>query len=52
MSIQKTPFITEEEKRQKALQSTYTERFYMLMKLIRINKMLSKATISHNDKKS
>ena len=51
MKKAKTPFISEEEKLQKILKSSYTERFYMLMKLIRINKMLSNATIIHVDKK-
>lgn len=51
MNSAKTPFINEEEKLQKVLQNSYTERFYMLMKLIRISKMLSSATIIHSDKK-
>lgn len=51
MSLEKTPFISKEEKRTKVLQSSYTARFYMLMKLIRINKMLSNAIIIKSDKK-
>jgi hypothetical protein len=51
MKKAKTPFISDEEKLQKVLKSSYTDRFYMLMKLIRINKMLSNATIIHVDKK-
>ncbi|MEO8759494.1 MAG: hypothetical protein ABI388_00905 [Bacteroidia bacterium] len=51
MNSTKTPFINQEETLQKVLQSSYTERFYMLMKLIRISKMLSNATIIHSDRK-
>jgi hypothetical protein len=51
MSTVKNPFISDEEKLQKVLKGTYTERFYMLMKLIRISKMLSNATIIHTNKK-
>ncbi len=35
----------ESEKLKKALARTYTERFELLMKLIRIDKMLKSATI-------
>jgi hypothetical protein len=42
------PFqITEEEKLKKALSRTYEERFFFLMKLIKINKMLRSAKIIH-----
>ncbi len=51
MASEKTPFLSEEEKRTKILQSSYTERFYMLMKLIRVNKMLSNAIIIQSNKK-
>jgi len=38
---------TEEEKWAKELSKTHTERFDFLMKLIRIDNMLKKATIVH-----
>jgi hypothetical protein len=37
----------ETEKLKKALTRSYTERFTLLMKLIRIDKMLKSATIIH-----
>ena len=39
--------ISEEEKRKRALQSTYEERFLALLRLIRISRMLKGATIIH-----
>lgn len=41
----KNSIITEEDKLQIALNRTYTERFEMLMKLIRIDRMLKSAKI-------
>lgn len=37
MSTEKSIFITEEEKLKLHLQTTYTERFYLLMQLIKPN---------------
>ena len=51
MNEQKKIFFTEEEKLQKRLAMSYTERFHLLMRLIRINKMLKNATIIHSDTK-
>ena len=50
MSTQKKIFLNEDDKIKKALSMSYSERFHLLMKLIRINKMLKKATIIHHDK--
>ena len=38
--------LTSEELRKKTLQRTYTERFDLLIRLIRINKMLRSAIIT------
>jgi hypothetical protein len=47
----KKGFITEEEKIKIAANRTYTERFEMLMKLIRISRMLKSAQIINPAKK-
>ena len=49
METQKNISFTEEEKLQKRMAMTYTERFHLLMRLIRINRMLKNATIIHVD---
>jgi len=41
--------LSEEEKLKIALSRSYEERFFMLMKLIRIDKMLKQAKIIHSD---
>ena len=43
MENSKTIFISDEEKRKRALMRTPTERFDLLMRLIRIGKMLDEA---------
>ncbi len=45
MNPDKKVFITEEESKEIAMNRTYTERFRMLMKLIRIDRMLRNAKI-------
>ena len=45
MANNKRIFISEEEKLKKKLNRSYSERFHLLMKLIRINKMLKRAII-------
>ncbi len=45
MEIKKTGIVTKEEKEQILLNRSYTERFEMLMKLIRIGRMLKTAKI-------
>jgi hypothetical protein len=47
----KSPFLNEEEKLKKRLAMTYTERFHLLIQLIRINQLLKSAVIIHSDKK-
>ncbi|MCX6312239.1 MAG: hypothetical protein NT084_11475 [Bacteroidetes bacterium] len=47
MTKDRFPFISEEEKRKIAMNRTYTERFDLLMRLIRIDKMLRQAKIVH-----
>ncbi|HET6989818.1 MAG TPA: hypothetical protein VFJ43_00775 [Bacteroidia bacterium] len=47
MSEEKYPFISEEEKRKIARNRTPTERFDLLMRLIRIDRMLKQAKIVH-----
>jgi hypothetical protein len=42
---------SEEEKLQKRMAMTYTERFHLLMRLIRISRMLSGAKIIHAENK-
>ena len=50
MKSENKGFITESEKFQIALNRTYTERFEMLMKLIRIGRMLKTAKIIEPEK--
>ncbi len=45
MSANKKIFYTEDEKKSIAMQRSYTERFRLLMKLIRISNMLKNAKI-------
>ena len=45
MSLKKIIPHSEEEKLQINLNRTYTERFYILMRLIKLNRKLSKAKI-------
>jgi hypothetical protein len=40
-------YISEEDKLKKALERTYEERFFFLMKLIKIERMLKSAKIIH-----
>ncbi len=47
MGERQIPFISEEEKRKIALNRSPTERFDLLMRLIRIDKMLRSAKIVH-----
>ncbi len=47
MKTKKTHFVNEEEVLQKRMNLSYTERFQLLMKLIRINKMMKSAKIIH-----
>ena len=44
--------LNEQQKLKIALSRSHEERFYMLMKLIRINSMLKSAKIVYPDKKS
>jgi hypothetical protein len=50
MEPAKKVIVTEEEKEQIVLNRTYTERFEMLMKLIRIGRMLKSAKIIEGGK--
>lgn len=52
MSEEKSPFISDEEKRKIARNRTPTERFDLLMRLIRIDQMLRKAKIINPTKNS
>lgn len=52
MNQDRAPFISEEEKRKIVLNRTPTERFDLLMRLIRIDKMLRQAKITHQTKNS
>ncbi len=45
MALKKIEILSEEEKFNKRLSMTYTERFYLLMRQIKLNKKLSKAKI-------
>lgn len=45
MSQDKKIFLTEEEKKSISMKRSYTERFRLLMKLIRVNNMLKNAKI-------
>ena len=45
MSDNEKIFITEEEKIRKRLNMSYTERFYLLMRLIKLQKKLRSAKI-------
>lgn len=47
MKSDKVHFINEEEALKNRMNLTYTERFKLLMKLIRINKMMKSAKITH-----
>jgi len=49
MSSKKIKPISEEEKLQLHLSRSYAERFYILMRLIKLNKKLAKAKIIHPD---
>ena len=44
--------VAEKERVKKILQTTHTQRFYALTKLIRISKMISNAKIIRNPKMS
>ncbi len=46
MENKKPHFVTEEEALKKRLSLSHTERFQLLMKLIRINKMMQSAKIT------
>ena len=48
MNTEKFPFISEEDKKEKILARSHTERFEFLMRLIRISKMLKNAKIVHH----
>jgi hypothetical protein len=48
MSQNKKIFITEEEKAVLAMKRSYTERFRLLMKLIRVSNMLKNAKIIYS----
>jgi hypothetical protein len=50
MENQKSPFISDAEKRKIVRERTFTERYDLLIRLIRIDKMLRNAKIIHNDK--
>jgi hypothetical protein len=52
MSDNRIPFLSEEEKLNKARNRTPEERFDLLMRLIRIDKMLKQAKIIHPTKNS
>lgn len=45
MASEKSIFITEEEKLKLRLQTTYTERFYLLMQLIKASQKIKNAKI-------
>lgn len=45
MKAKKNPFVSEEEKLELHLERSYTERFRMLMKLIRLTRKLKEAKI-------
>ena len=47
MQPEKSPFLSPEERWQIAMSRSYTERFDLLMKLIRITRMLKNARIEH-----
>lgn len=47
MATGNAPFISEEEKLRIHLNTTYTERFRMLMRLIRLSQKLQKAKITY-----
>ena len=47
MNTERKKFITEEEKLALNLQRSYTERFYMLMRLIKISRKINAARIAN-----
>jgi hypothetical protein len=47
MKSDKVHFVNEEEVLKNRMNLTHTERFKLLMKLIRINKMMKSAKITH-----
>lgn len=47
MSDKKITHLSEEEKLRIHLKRSYTERFYILIRLIKLNKKLSKAKITY-----
>lgn len=49
MKSQNNSFVTEEEVMRNRMNLTYTERFKLLMKLIRINKMMKSAKITNHE---
>ena len=49
--MKKGKVLNEKELFELRMNLTHTERFRMLMKLIRINKILKNAKITHSDKK-
>ena len=49
MIPEKSIFITEEEKLKLHLKTTYTERFYLLMQLIKASKKIKNAKITKAD---
>ena len=50
MENKKPHFVTKEEALKKRLSLSHTERFQLLMKLIRINKLMQLAKITHMKK--
>lgn len=48
MNSEKSIFLTEEQKIKKRLETTHTERFRLLMGLIRLDRKLKQARIIHS----